>query len=290
MNHHTATPRQMSAEQRRLWVRMVLGCPDLTAAQKTVLVALETYADYRTGTNAHPGEERLAVDCDLKPRAVRYALERAQGHNERCAPDCTTHLGLIERTHEANSRAGRAAVYRLTMPDELPITTGTAVPVNNASTGTQMPVIDLTTGTAMHDDRHGHDTFTGTAVPPTLQAPPILKHQPSVSESGTSPTSDPATHTDRAPSRFCDLHPQGTRKPCGGCANARTAFNAWQADRAASDVAIAAAEDRERRDRRRRIAACNECDLHGRIEVERGGERALAQCEHPNVPRIENAS
>lgn len=271
----------MNPESRRLWIRTVLGCPDLTAAQKTVLIALETYADYRTGGNAHPGVERLAEDCGLGERAVRYALDRAQRHTAKCAEDCDAHLGLIERTHEANSRAGRAAVYRLVAQGvTTAATTGTTVPVNNS-----------TTGTAVHHDRHAHDTTTGTSVPPTLQAPSNLQHQPLVGDGGTSPAGDPATHTDRVPSRFCDLHPQGTRQPCGQCANARTAFNAWQADRATADVALAVAEDRERKDRRRRIADCHDCDDLGRIEVyDDRGNHGVAQCEHPHVPRIEHAS
>lgn len=282
----------MNPENRRLWIRTVLGCQDLTAAHKTVLIALETYADYRTGGNAHPGVERLAADCGLGERAVRYALDRAQGHTTDCAEGCDAHLGLIERTHAANSRAGKAAVYRLVVAGVTTVaTTGTSVPVNNSTTGTAVPPNGATTGTAVHHDRHADDTTTGTAVPPTLQAPSNLQHQPVVSDGGTSPASDPGTHTDRVPSRFCDLHPQGTRQPCGQCANARTAFNAWQADRAAVDVSIAAAEDRERKDRRRRISACGECDLHGRVDVyDDHGNHAVAQCEHPNVPRIEHAS
>lgn len=282
----------MNPESRRQWIRTVLGCPDLTAAQKTVLIDLETYADYRTGGNAHPGVERLAEDCGLGERAVRYALERAQVHDDDCAEGCDAHLGLIERTHAANSRAGRAAVYRLVAQGvTASVTTGTTVPVNNSTTGTAVPPNGATTGTAVHHDRHGHDSTTGTTVPPTLQAPSNLQHQPVVGVGGTSPASDPATHTDRVPSRFCDLHPQGTRQPCGQCANARTAFNAWQADRVAVDVAIAAAEDRDRKDRRRRIAACGDCDLQGRVDVwDDRGNHALAPCEHPNVPRIEHAS
>ncbi|CAN5144927.1 hypothetical protein BH11ACT6_BH11ACT6_34660 [soil metagenome] len=153
----------MTPDQRRLWIRRVLGCPDLTAAQKTVLIALETYADYYDGTNAHPGEINLAEMCGLKVRAVNGALARGQ------------ELGLIQQTSPANSRTGRAAVYRLLPPlaavPTAAATTGTAMPVDNVTTGTAMPVNEPTTGTATHHDRHRHDTTTGTAMPPTLQAP-----------------------------------------------------------------------------------------------------------------------
>lgn len=267
----------MNPENRRLWIRMVLGWPrkELSMAQKAVLIALETYADYRTGANAHPGIERLAVDCDLGVRAVRYALEKAQGHDADCPPDCNAHLGLIERTRVANSRVGMAAVYRLTMPGESASTTGTPMPPNGA-----------TTGTAMHHDRHAHDTTTGTTVPPTLQAP--SKYPAVESDWGTSPGRPLAdTHTDRPPSKFCDAHPRGTRNRCPDCGNARTAYEAWREDQAAQDVAIASAEDRERRTRRQLIEACHAaggpCDDFGRLDD-------LSPCDHPNVPRIEHAS
>jgi len=300
----------MNPEHRRQWIRMVLGWnkTELSSTHKNVLIALETYADYRTGGNAHPGVERLAADCGIGERAVRYALDRAQGHDEECPDDCQAHLGLIERTHKANSRAGRAAVYRLTVPTESGATTGTTVPpngtttgttmpVDNATTGTPMPVNEATTGTAAHHDRHGHDITTGMAVPPTLQAPSILKHQLLVSESGTSPAHAPAAHTNSAPSRFCDQHPMGTRKRCPDCGNARTSFEAWQAASAVHDVAIANAQDRDRRTRRQLIDACHAagglCDDFGRVAENPDADSwdiRLVDCTHPLIRRVENVS
>lgn len=145
----------MTPEERREWRRRVFssGPDDLTMAQKVVLLALETFADYGTGANARPGESTLAEMCRLTPRAVRAAL--AQGQR----------LGLIERTSPANPKRGLAAVYRLA-------TTGTAVPVETlATTGTAVPVEAPNSGTAMHQYRNGHDTTTGTAVPPTVPRP-----------------------------------------------------------------------------------------------------------------------
>lgn len=276
----------MNPENRRHWTRLVLSCPDLTPSHKNVLLALETYADYRTGGNAHPGIERLAADCDLGERAVRYALERARTHEPDCPPDCSAHLGLIHRTRAANSRVGRAAVYQLTLPAEAS-TTGTPMPVNNPSTGTPMPVNESTTGTLIHHDRHAHDTTTGTHVPPTLQVP--SKDLTVESDWGTSPEQPliADTHSDRPPSEFCDLHPHGYRGSCGACGNARTFKREWLAQRAARDVAIAQAEDQARKARRKLIEACQraggQCDDFGRLPD-------LSPCTHPNVPRIENAS
>ncbi len=262
----------MNPEQRRQWMRLVLSYDRsvLTGAQKTVLVALEMYADYRDGTNAYPGEENLAADTGLTTRAVRDAMKRARD------------IGLIVRTALENPKAGKAAVYRLSMP----ATTGTSIPVDNSTTGPAIPVETVTTGTATHHHRNSHVATTGTVVPPTLPAP--SNHQLGVSDWGTSPEQLLAdTHTDRPPSRFCDDHPRGYRGSCGACGNARTAFNAWQADRTAQDVAIAAAEDRERRTRRQLIEACHAaggpCDDFGRLDD-------LTPCDHPGVPRIEHAS
>ena len=268
MNDDTDTTRPalaaaMTPERRRLWVRAVLGCLDITAAQKTVLIALETFADYRDGTNAHPGEGNLAQICGLTTRAVRTALAKAQD------------LGFIERTGAPNSRVGRAAVYRLTAPDA---TTGTAVPVNNFTTGTAVPVNNSTTGTAVHHDRNGHDTTTGTAVPPTLQPP--SNHHGVSPQSGTSPRDDhDGTHTDEPPSRFCDRHPHGTRDDCGGCGNARTAFAAWKAAHNAAAADGARAAELERRRRRQLIENCPHCDDFGRTDD-------LEKCQHDRAPAL----
>lgn len=273
----------MNPDQRRHWVRVVLSHTQLTAAQKTVLIALETYADYRDGTDAYPGEENLARLCGITPRAVRLALARGR------------ELGLIERTLEANHRAGRADVYRL-----LPTTaivglsapsgdaiTGTAVPVDEPITGMRVPVKSVITGTAVQDHRNSDDTFTGTAVPPTLPAP--SNHQPPgvLPNRGTSPALAVAAHTAIA-SRFCDKHPYGYRGKCGDCGNARTAFNAAQAAAAEQDVALELANDFARR---RKLQLINECPLRcaensGMVEiVDEDGTERLKRCDH-GLPRV----
>jgi hypothetical protein len=131
----------MTREQRRQWRRYVFGCPDLTLAERFVLLALETFADFPDGANAHPGITVLAEFCGLKERVVRYALEQA----------CD--LKLIDQTDRANPKAGHAATYRL-LP--LPVSTGTTVP--------------LETDFNRHETdfkRHETGVSTGTPVPPT---------------------------------------------------------------------------------------------------------------------------
>ncbi|CPV03445.1 helix-turn-helix domain-containing protein [Mycobacteroides abscessus] len=89
----------MTPEQRRDWRDYVLGAKALTLAQRIVLLALETFADYADGTNARPGIEGLMRKCGLTERAVETALKRGR------------ELGLIQRT--ANGFKRHAAVYRL---------------------------------------------------------------------------------------------------------------------------------------------------------------------------------
>lgn len=91
----------MTPEQRRAWRRDVCGVAALTPAQRLVLLALETYADYQDGDDAYPGVIRLAEICGLGTRVVEAALSNGR------------RLCLIERTRPANPKRHHAAVYRL---------------------------------------------------------------------------------------------------------------------------------------------------------------------------------
>jgi hypothetical protein len=91
----------VNREQRRQWRRYVFGCDGLTLAQRFVLLALETFADFPDGTNARPGRMALAEMCGCGERVVDSALH----HGRR--------LELIEQTERANPKLGRVAVYRL---------------------------------------------------------------------------------------------------------------------------------------------------------------------------------
>jgi DNA-binding transcriptional ArsR family regulator len=81
----------------------------LTLSKDTRYVALvlATYAD-RDGSNAHPGQDVLAADCEVTDRTVRRHLARL------------LELGLIVRTF-SGSTAGRrqlADVWQLTLPPD----------------------------------------------------------------------------------------------------------------------------------------------------------------------------
>jgi hypothetical protein len=257
----------VTPEQRRQWVRVVLGHEDLTSAHKVVLMALETYADYRDGTNARPGEVNLARVSGLGVRAVRYALERGQ------------QLGLIERTSAANSRAGLAAVYRL-VPQSftgtpVPVnesTTGTAVPVNNSTTGMRVPVKPVTTGTAVHHDRHAqtprpaqpqhHDRHSGAShLSNTLPTPSNHqggyvsreRHLAAVPDLGSPPSPRCPNHQN-APS------PVG----CGPCGDARIFRRDWETAHAAAKAQA--------------ITDCAICDRDGWARDDEGAP--TIQCTH----------
>lgn len=90
----------MKRQERRDWCREVLAT-EMTPAQRLVLLALETFADYADGTNARPGVARLAEMCRLQTRVVEAALHEGR------------RLGLIEQTGRANPKRGLAACYRL---------------------------------------------------------------------------------------------------------------------------------------------------------------------------------
>ncbi|WP_131721543.1 hypothetical protein [Mycolicibacter heraklionensis] len=89
----------------------------------------------------------------------------------------------------------------------------------------------------------------------------------------TSGDAHEATHTDHAPPRFCAAHPSGTRDRCGDCANARTAFDTWQAEQSRRIIAADTAAETARRRRRELIDACPRCDDFGRLDD-------LSECNH----------
>ncbi|MDV3136756.1 hypothetical protein [Mycobacterium sp. 29Ha] len=272
------------------WRRRVIVA-DLSPVRKLVLLALETFADYRDGTNAHPGERVLADMCNLTTRAVRDALA------------CGRDLGLIERTDVANPKRGKSDVYRM-------VTTGTTVPVEPPTTGTAVPVNN-------RHHRNGHDITTGTAttsppeppfLPPTqapTQAPRGESPQPGTSPAAAAPDTNrpapnpsangkPATPQpdpfdddrtgDRSgpfaeaaaataappnPTALAELEPptrcpthaswQGRVPDCGACGDRRKAHDRWAAEyercRAADRDTIQA-----------EIDACTDCGPHGLTE------------------------
>lgn len=252
----------MTPESRRQWIRTVLGMPkqDLPDAQKVVLLALETFADWRDGTNARPAVATLSTMCNCDRRTVTRALARGR------------QLHLLELT--ANAAQHHPAVYRLVLPAGLE--------------AARQDSPDLSEEWARGDSEVRPEMPRGDSPvhPGVTGQTPYLYRDPTelgvLRKSGTSPAAPIAAHTNRVPSRFCDRHPQGTRESCGDCGNARTAFNAWQAAAAEQDLALAAADDLERRRRRRLAESCPDCCGTGRRTDPRNEDFTIP-CDHESV-------
>ena len=277
----------MTGTQWHRWTRCVLGSDSLTDAQKLVLLALQTFADYPAGTNARPGVATLAVACGLKERAVRYALEAGE------------RLKLIEQTGPANPKRGHAATYRL-------ISSGTAMPVEIISSGNSVPVENGSRGTAMHFQPARRDISSGTGVPPTysdrLNKPSVWSPEPGTSPrephqprddthtSQQSANSNGAARPERPP-ESCPAHPSGTTERCGDCANYRRVAAAWdraQAEETAAHVERVRAEVAAEA---KRIDDCTVCDEVGHVSVydDDGNELGVRRCEHPTPSVIRDS-
>jgi hypothetical protein len=227
-----SSPRAaMTPAERRAWRKHVFGHADLTAAQKLVLLALETFADYPAGTNAHPGVTLLAETCGLGMRVVEGAL-----HSGR-------ELELIERTGRANPKRGRAASYRL-------LSTRTAVQVEDDSTRTGVrPENELQP--ARDEFQPAQDIVsTRTSVQPTNPLTPIQNTEGIASAS-----------LDDEPRCFKHQDTQRFPRPpgCLDCKQIRLASEA-RADQRAS------LEDAARDRIRRAIDNCAHCDAFGRLD------------------------
>jgi len=235
-----STTLGMNRKQRTRWRASVLGCVDLTAAHKVVLLALETFADYPAGTNARPGTERLAEMCNLKTRAVEGALQRGRD------------LGLIERTARANPKRHLAAVYRL-------VSTRTSVRVE---TDFNPHETDF--------NPHVNAFLPARACTPPIHTNPVTPRE-SAGDAGPDEPLDVEAVPDQAdtlslldadpdpePEQFCAAHrPYGTGEKCPDCKTFRINHERWT-ERQSRAFAERAAP-RTTHD----PAKCDNCDNHG---------------------------
>lgn len=99
----------------------------------------------------------------------------------------------------------------------------------------------------------------------------------------------PATHTESAPPKFCDAHPQGTRQRCGDCANARIVFQAWESDRVEREASAQKSAAASRAQSKALIDECPECDPGGWLLGPDGDpvEPAI-RCDHLTTRRARN--
>ena len=213
-----------------------------------VLVALQTFADYRDGTGAHPGVETLAVLCAVDERTARRALEAG------------SRLGLIEMTARANPKAHKAAVWRL-------ISTGHQCPPETASSGHASPVETQFNRTNQPFLPDKNRVSTGHPRPPTF--PTFPKHQGSdlKSEQDEPLTVDHENHPPpqqqangkrpRCP-RHAHIEDDDAVPRCLDCRDARLA---QEAEKSARDDQQSAEKTRIRR----LIDHCDDCDQYGRL-------------------------
>ncbi|WP_457226650.1 helix-turn-helix domain-containing protein [Mycobacteroides abscessus] len=245
----------MTPEQRRDWRDYVLGAAALTLAQRVVLLSLETFADYRDGTNARPGIEGLMRKCGLTERAVETALKRGR------------ELGLIERT--ANGFKRHAAVYRLVPIAGTPHS-GAGQRADSPHSGAGQSSNNPHGGAGKETNSpHGGASLTRTAVPPTTPGP----HKRRGLRNGGTELDDPDAYAITPANR----QPQSANgnTPETRCAkHAHIAPDAWVGENCrdceARRKAVRASEAEHKRAAVQVIRDCPDCDDLGRIEVDDG--------------------
>lgn len=246
----------MTPEQRRDWRDQVLGNQALTLAQRVVLLALETFADYQDGTNARPGIERLTQKCGLTERAVETALKRGR------------EVGLIQRT--ANGYKGHAAVYRLVpIPDSPHSGAGQQPNSPHGHAGQNGNSPHDGAGKAI-DSPHGGASLTRMAVPPTTSGP----HQKRGLCNGGTELEDPDAYA-ITPAGRARQSANGHNAPVARCAkHAHIAPDAWVNENCRDCQSRRQAARTSKADRKRAavqiIRDCPNCDDLGRIEVDDG--------------------
>jgi hypothetical protein len=255
----------MDAAQRRQWRKYVLGCTELTEAQRLVLLALSEFADWPEGTNAFPGVKVLAEMCGFQDRVVKTALSNGR------------RLNLIKETQRANPKRGWASVYKL-----LP------APVSRCTT------VHLETDFKVHEtDFKVHENgFQGarddvsrcTTVPPTkpFNTKPLNTGSKNTGGARASAAHELAPNPtliadEENPSPFCRAHqplgPQGEK--CPACGDARRSL-----------AIVQAAKDERMQEEKKKAAWdqawCGLCDEKGWV-IEADGSVAdpAIRCTHP---------
>ncbi|WP_078324538.1 MarR family winged helix-turn-helix transcriptional regulator [Mycobacteroides salmoniphilum] len=245
----------MTPEQRRDWRDYVLGAEALTLAQRVVLLALETFADYRDGTNARPGIDRLMQKCRLTDRAVEKALKRGRD------------MGLIHRT--ANGSGRRAAVYRLVPVLNSP-NSGSGQDGNSPNGGSGLRPDSPNSGSGNDGNSPNvGSSLPRTAVPPTTPGP----HKRRGLRNGGTALDDPDAYAINPASR--EQQSANGNAPTTRCAkHAHIPADAWVGencrDCGALRKATKASEAEHRRAAVQVIHDCPDCDDLGRIEVDDG--------------------
>ena len=246
----------MTPAQRREWRLAVLGHRDLSPRHRLVLLALHETADYADGTNAWPGNDKLAAMCGVDRATATRGLTAGVA------------LRLIERT--ANARRGRNAVYRLLpVPDG-----GAAVHAIEADGGAAMHPIEADGGAAMHQLVAQH-CATSKASPDPERGARRSATSPARPTTGQHNLPQPPAASERTGDQQHAAGPFGPR--CTKHRNDADPPGCWDCKRAADRGAVALAADNAAV--RKAIDDCHHCDDYGRLDD-------LTPCpEHPSFRR-----
>lgn len=264
----------MTPEQRRAWRRRVFAESELTAAQKLILLALETFADYPEGTNARPGVAILAEMCSLKTRVVEAALHEGR------------RLDLIERTARANPKRGQAACYRL-------VSTRTDMHVETGSTRTDMRIESGFQPARNEFQPARNGVSTRTLMQPTNPSTPIQNTEgarearsPTGPEQASSAPAPPeqSANSNVVPRRArCSRHGHITDDadvpPCFNCKREAEAMDKAERERQAAERQRRAAEYE-------RIQRCPDCrGGHWLLDQDGTPVTPAVRCTHPKLTR-----
>lgn len=248
----TATPHRTPGGDARTSDDFVIVRPDLVRRVGNGNAAI-VYAriEFRC---AQPGQNRIEDEAGRWWRASIPTVSEETGLTVKMARTALDNLekrGEIETwTHRAGGVSDQTSSYRPASPP--------AICPNG-----QMDVPKRA------DDRSGACPNGQMDVPKRADHHlPKRADVPSIEEleegGGHAGISSPVPENHQPPSKNCPKHPQGSLAPCGGCASAREAHQAWQTERtraerqAASDTAQARAGHRAAA-----VAACNLCDTDG---------------------------
>ena len=183
------------------WERIVRRCP-LRGAVKLLAYTLAQYGD-AAGRNIRPGTPRLAAVCGMGTRTVERYLADLRG------------LGLVQRVTNGGGPNGLAAVYRLTVPDDL-LQRLTLLQPDELTPATRLAAVpDLP---APVDNRPGGDSSPATQTagdrgPGGAELPPLSRELPP--KTGVTPATQVADHQDQ-PTTPTNRAPESPRHlPCG---------------------------------------------------------------------------
>ena len=111
-----------------------------------------------------------------------------------------------------------------------------------------------------------HSNGISTDTDTSLDSPTVVGHLGGT-RAGAQARDDTDPSGQSPPSRTCQSHPSGTTDNCGGCADARRAYEHWEIRQAKADAERARAEAAERVESARAaveaIEACPLCDADG---------------------------